>query len=91
MVSHVTVSGVWREKGKVSHVTVSVVWMDAATLFVSALIHSFKDLSTRTRSLLQEGSSVGLPDMVLQHMQRCSSHPCAGFATLPRHRSALRH
>ena len=29
-VSHVTVSGVWREKGKVSHVMVSVVWMDAA-------------------------------------------------------------
>ena len=45
--------------------------MDAATLFVSALIHSFKDLSTRTRSLLQDmRSSVSLPDMVLQHMQR---------------------
>ena len=53
-----------------THVTASVVWMDAATLFVAALTHSFKDLGTRTRSLLQDmGSSVGLPDMVLQHMQ----------------------
>jgi len=43
---------------------------DAATHFFSALMHSFKDPAARTRSLLQDmRSSVGLCDMVLQHMQ----------------------
>ena len=58
--------GIGGPREKMVHVKVTVVRMDAATLFVSALIHSFKDLSTRTRSLLQDmRSSVSLPDMVL--------------------------
>jgi hypothetical protein len=47
-------------------------WMQLQ--FFSALIHSVKDLGTTTRSLLQDMcSSVCLPDMVLQHMQRVVS------------------
>ena len=57
--------------GGVSHVTVFVNMMHAATLFFSALIHSFKNLATRTRSLLQDMRY--RPVMVLQHMQRLSS------------------
>jgi hypothetical protein len=91
-VSHVTVSGVWEGKGKLLHVTVSVVWMDAATLFVPALIHSFTDLGRRPRSLLQHMRSlVGLPVMDLQHRQDTGRHTATCMQVLQHRQDTPRH
>jgi hypothetical protein len=73
-------------KGKLLHVTVSVVWMDAATLFVHALIHSFTDLGRRPRSLFQHMRSlVGLPVMDLQHRQDTGRHTVTCMQVLQHH------